>query len=57
MSTEEESNPFINALRELIRPIAVVATTLRLFFVDDDTDNDAAATPSNFFLFNAFGMT
>ena len=48
LSTEEESNSFINALRELIRPIVVVVTKLRLFFVDDDADNDAAATPSNF---------
>ena len=44
MSTEEESNSFINALKELIRPVVVAVTKLLLFYVDDDADNDAAAT-------------
>ena len=44
VSTEEESNSFINALRELIRPIVVAVTKSLLFYVDDDADNDSAAT-------------
>ena len=50
MSTEEESNSVMNTLKELIRPIVGVVTTLRLFLVDD-ADNNAVATPSNFYLF------
>ena len=40
----------MNTLKELIRPIVGVVTTLRLFLVDD-ADNNAVATPSNFYLF------
>ena len=34
----------IVAIVELIRPIVVAVTKSLLFYVDDDADNDAAAT-------------